>query len=172
MAKTRQLLSLKLLRKHDIPAPKAHPWIGSADSTTTLKQFIDRLFVEVLHENFETGFEEKGTVDGGKVQITPLASEDDSASGPPTTISIEVQQRSKRTKEGTWSARRSIHREAVVRLSELENLIYNDHSRNEAEYTPNVYDANELLRWDHKELQEACQHSLDDINMSSGFTLQ
>jgi hypothetical protein len=171
MAKTRQYLSLNPLSKRDIPAPKDHPWEGSADSTTTLNQFISRVLREVLREDFNTGFEKKGTVDGGNVQITLLASEDDSAPGSPTTISIKVQQRTKLTAEGTWMARRSIHREADVRLGELENLIYNDHSRNEAEYTPGVYDANELLRWNHDDLQEACQFGIDNIDMSSAFTL-
>jgi hypothetical protein len=167
----RPYLYLKSLTKCDIPAPKEHPWEGSADSTPTLSQFIIDLFAEVKSEDFEAEFTNKGTIDCGNVQITPFASEDGSAPGAPTTIEIKVDQRVKKTKKGNWVARRSLHREADIKLAELENLIFHDHSRNEAKYTPDIYDTNELLRWSHEDLQEAAEEMIDIIDMSRAYRI-
>jgi hypothetical protein len=162
----RQYLCLKSLTKYDIPVPKEHAWEGSPDSTPTLSQFIIDLFAEVESEDFEAEFKNKETIDCGNAQITPLASEDGSASGIFTTIEIKVDQRVKKIKKGNWVARRSLHREADIKLAELENLIIHDHSRNEAKYTPDIYDTNELLRWNREELQKAAGELIDIIDMS------
>ncbi|KAF2016075.1 hypothetical protein BU24DRAFT_192974 [Aaosphaeria arxii CBS 175.79] len=61
-----------------------------------------------------------------------------------------------------WFARHSRHPEdegtadgtKTITWKNFDQVLRQDHSTNEAEYTPNVYDCTELLRWNEKELKE------------------
>lgn len=70
-------------------------------------------------------------------------------------VPVSVDLRVKVTNKMAWITRRSYHLESDVKYSELDDLLSQDHSRNEARYTPSVYDANELLTWSHEDLEKA-----------------
>ncbi|KAL1793344.1 hypothetical protein ACET3X_008326 [Alternaria dauci] len=74
-------------------------------------------------------------------------------------VPVLVEKRVKDLNQATWAVRTSTHSDTHVKFSELADVLAKDHSRNEAIYTPSVFDAIELLKWDHEELLEAVQQS-------------
>ena len=74
-------------------------------------------------------------------------------------VLVSVEKRIKDLNQAKWAVRTSTHSNTHVKFSELGDLLAKDHSRNEATYTPSVFDAIELLKWDHEELLKAVQRS-------------
>ncbi|KAI4618577.1 hypothetical protein J4E80_005179 [Alternaria sp. BMP 0032] len=130
------------------------------------QEFLDDILNEVTGINFDEGFEKRGTwsPDNGHVMMPPLNA---TGSSDMVTVPVSVEKRIKDLNQASWMARTSTHSNAHVRFSELGDLLAKDHSRNEAAYTPSVFDAVELLRWDP---EEALRASLSDL--ASSFTVQ
>ena len=152
----RKYLTLGPLKKLDLPH---HPSYdnASSDHHVTLAQFLDNILNEVQRINFDEGFEKRGTwsPDNGHVMMPPLNATGSSDMVP---VPVSVEKRIKDLNQASWMARTSIHSNAHVKFSELGDLLAKDHSRNEAAYTPSVFDAVELLRWDPEEASRAVNH--------------
>jgi hypothetical protein len=166
---TRQYLSLKRLTKLELPHHPAFEKTIASDHSTSLVQFFDSLFTEVQHIDFDQGFKDHGQWKprDGTVTMPPLVSSRDTIAVP-----VSVDKRTKSMNNANWLARRSTHSDTHVKFGELGELLCHDHSRNEAVYTPSVYDANELLSWDEEELLKALRQSSDkdkitNVEMSS-----
>lgn len=168
-ASRRRYLGLSRLSRHELPPHTDFSDVES-DHKITLVQFLNDVFREIQREDFNTGFQEKGSksTEDGFVNMPQLPPVQASAtSGQSRKVDLKVDQRIKETPEGNWLARRSLHYESDVKLSELDDLISLNHSQNEANYTPDLYDANELLKWDHDELQKAASNSKHAHNFGS-----
>ena len=152
----RKYLTLKPLKKLDLPHHPSHD-NASSDHHVTLAQFLDDILNEVQGINFDEGFEKRGTwsPDNGHVMMPPLNATGNSDM---VTVPVSVEKRIKDLNQASWMARTSTHSNAHVRFSELGDLLAKDHSRNEAAYTPSVFDAVELLRWDPEEALRAVSH--------------
>lgn len=74
----------------------------------------------------------------------------------------------------SWFARTSVHvnkRETgTAAWDEFEGYLLDNHSLNEKEYTPNVYDANKVLDWDSSTLAE--MPGWEKVEMHSQYKLQ
>jgi hypothetical protein len=170
----RQYLSLKRLTKVELPHHPSFEMTVASDHSTSLVQFFNELFTEVQQIDLDQGFKERGkwSPKDGIVTMPPLVSSKDSDSKLPIPVPVSVDKRIKAMNNANWLARRSAHSDAHVKLSELGELLCHDHSRNEAVYTPSVYDANELLCWDQDHLLEALRESthgdkINSVEMSS-----
>jgi hypothetical protein len=156
-APARQYLNLKPLKKLDLPH---HPSYdnASSDHNVNLVQFLDNLFSEVQRIDFDEGVEKRGiwSPKNGHVMMPPLNIMESSDANP---VPVSVEKRIKDVNQASWSGRTSFHSDVHVKFSELSDLLAKDHSRNEAAYTPSVFDAVELLRWNDGELLNALQQS-------------
>ncbi|KAG9196352.1 hypothetical protein G6011_01473 [Alternaria panax] len=163
-----QYLNLKPLKKLDLPHHRAY---GNAvsDHNVSLVQFLDSLFGEVRGIQFDEGCENRGTwsPNSGHVMMPPLNATQGSDAIP---VPVSVEKRIKDLNKAKWAVRTSRHNDTHVKFSELGELLAKDHSRNEAIYTPSVFDAIELLNWDHEELSKAVQQTghkeeIDSVEM-------
>ncbi|CAG5183425.1 uncharacterized protein ALTATR162_LOCUS10574 [Alternaria atra] len=152
-----QYLNLKPLKKLDLPY---HPTYDNAasDHNVSFVQFLDNLFSEVRGIDFDEGFENRGTwsPESGHVMMPPLNATESNDAIP---VPVSVEKRVKDLNQAKWAVRTSTHSDTHVNFSELGDLLAKDHGRNEAIYTPSVFDAVELLKWDHEELLKAVQQS-------------
>jgi hypothetical protein len=153
-----QYLTLKPLKKLDLPHHPAYDNAAS-DHNVSLVQFLDNLFSEVRGIDWDKDFENRGTwsSEKGHVMMPPTnATESNDA----VAVPVSVEKRIKDLNQAKWAVRSSTHSNTHVEFSELGDLLAKDHSRNEAIYTPSVFDALELLKWDHEELLKAVQQSV------------
>lgn len=171
----RQYLNLKPLKKLDLPYHPAYDNAAS-DHNVSLVQFLDNLFSEVRGIDFDEGFENRGTwsPESGHVMMPPLNATESNDAIP---VPVSVEKRVKDLNQAKWAVRTSTHSDAHVNFSELGDLLAKDHSHNEAIYTPSVFDAVELLKWDHEELLKAVQQSghreeIHNVEMFSRFPLR
>lgn len=86
-------------------------------------------------------------------------------------VPIEVQKWVKRMNNTSWSGRSSHHLGTQIQYKELDELLSQDHGHKEAQYTPNLYDANELLAWSSEDLEKAvaeltCTERAERVQMS------
>lgn len=173
----RQYLSLQRLSVKELPP---HPELSALynetnETNTSLPQFLNTIIAEVDKVDFDKGWTSHGKwhPDGTHVQMPALPNAEDYTTKP---VPISVHQRVRVTDKATWLARTSYHLETDVKYSELDNLLSQDHSRNEARYTPSVYDANELLAWSPQDLEKAVaalsrDYNTQSVQMSSKFML-
>lgn len=172
---TRRYLDLKRLEKLDLPY---HP---SYENTATehrisLVAFLNSLFAEVEQVSFDENAKECGvwTSEKGSVMMPPLNT-GSSTSAEPIPVPVSAKKRIITLHQGRWLARTSTHSDAHVEFEELGHLLAREHSRNEAAYTPSVFDAVELLAWSREDLQRALQESeyretIHGVEMSSKFS--
>jgi hypothetical protein len=142
-------------------------------------EFFNRLFSEIQRIDFDEGFQERGKwcPQDGSIMMPQLVAEGGSEPGRAISVPVLVDRRIKPMNNAMWVARTSTHSEAYVKFSELGELLSQDHSRNEAVYTPSVYDANELLSWDREDLLKAVRGSnhgdrIQSVEMAGMFSLQ
>lgn len=128
------MLTSKLKKQHSEFTPDATP------QSNNLVSFLSHVLTEALQVDFENGWTSHGTW---------------RRQGTSTDIDVNVEQRVKGKGKNSWLARRSHHNVLDVEYLELDELLSQDHARKEAEYTPSVYDANELLKWKSQELEQA-----------------
>ncbi|KAF1945441.1 hypothetical protein EJ02DRAFT_369299 [Clathrospora elynae] len=177
----REYLSLNRLNKLELPPHPDFP-NESIGHTTSLVQFLNDVFTEVQQFNFDQGTQSRGRWPLVETNITmPLLPKDydlpESESHDVTLkhvtkpVPVNAVRLVKVMSGANWLGRVSYHHEALVKLSELERLLFQDHSLNEAMYTPGVYDANDLLIWDPADLQQAVsklepQHNIRGVEMA------
>jgi hypothetical protein len=171
----RRYLTLKPLNKLDLPH---HPSYdnASSDHHVSLAHFIDNVFSEQQTIDFDEAFEKRGTWSpkSGHVMMPPLNA---TGSSDEIAVPISVEKRIKDVNQASWMARTSRHSDTHVKISELGDLLAKDHSRNEAAYTPSVFDAVELLRWDPEDLLRAGKLSahaeeIHSVEMFSEFLIE
>ncbi|KAH7391776.1 hypothetical protein BKA66DRAFT_26427 [Pyrenochaeta sp. MPI-SDFR-AT-0127] len=166
-------LTLDRLNINDLPPHSDIP-IPRKGNTTSLSQFLNNIILEASKIDFDEGFTSHGKWHpaGMNVAMPVLTNVGPAEPGPksialaatvqtitkPVPVSVDL--RVKVMNKVAWVARRSYHLDSDVKYSELDNLLSQDHSRNEARYTPSVYDANELLAWSAEDLDKAVR----DIN--------
>lgn len=146
----RQYLTLRRLTINELPP---HPELAPLqnDNQISLAQFLRSVFAEVRRIDFDEGWTEQGNwLANGKTVEMPTH-----ADGRRKPIPVSVTERFKNMDRAKWLARRSYHSENDVKHDYLDRLLNQDHSLNEARYTPSVFDANMLLAWTSDELREA-----------------
>jgi hypothetical protein len=137
-------LRLKPLPLSDLPS---HPLLTSHQSTTSpsLQPFILEVLAEAISFSdsiVPTQFKSKGS---------PKSSEPSTAKVQLLTCDDIVQAGVKGEKTEPWFARHSVHEDApkhgTTTFEEMVHGLMRDHSKNEMEYTPDVYDAYKVLDW-------------------------
>jgi hypothetical protein len=173
-ASVRQYLNLRRLTRIELPHHPSFVKTVASNHSTSLAGFFNDLFTEVQQINFDQGFIERGKwkPKDGSITMPPLDFSKDSDSKVPISVPVSVDKRIKPMNNANWLARTSKHSDAHVTLPELGELLCHEHSRNEAVYTPSVYDANELLSWDEADLLKALRESnhgdkINSVEMSS-----
>ena len=72
-----------------------------------------------------------------------------------------------------WFARRSVHenaeKEGTASIAEFEEGLIKNHSANEMDYTPDVYDSYKVLEWDKEQLRNV--EGYDDVGMYSEYCI-
>jgi hypothetical protein len=149
-----QYLSLQPLSLFELPV---HPDFrdDASHQRSTLQSFLSHVLTDAFQFDLDNGW----TILGA-----PEFKNDGSA--------VKVEQRVKGEGRASWLARRSLHHIRDVSYSEMDKLLAQDHCRLEAAYTPSVYDANELLKWNSEELKKAAaelkpEWMIEKIQMSS-----
>ncbi|RMZ73952.1 Zn(II)2Cys6 transcription factor [Pyrenophora seminiperda CCB06] len=152
----RQYLVLTNVKKLELPYHSSYDNAAS-DHSVSLVQFLNSLFAEVQKINFDEDSKACGTWSpkSGHVMMPPL---EDTGSGE-VAVPISVEKRTKTVNRANWAVRTSYHSDAHVKFSELGELLAEDHSCNEALYTPSILDAVELLRWGKEDLAKALSES-------------
>jgi hypothetical protein len=173
---TRQYLELRPLCLHELPPH--NETIGASDiNRPTLVSFLKA----VLAEAYKTDFESHTWIPHGQypvedrleVMMPPLTQ------GPEDLeicVPVQVEKRVDSKTSSAWLARRSRHYMHHIAYSELDTLLAQDHCRKEALYTPSVFDANELLKWNAKDLRAAVEEldpkwKVTSVQMSSKCSL-
>jgi hypothetical protein len=164
---TRQYLELRPLCLHELP-PHVETTGGSAIRGPTLASFLKA----ALTEAYQNDFDSHAWISGGQyppedrleVIMPPLSTGE---SDPEICVPVQVEKRAKGNTSSAWLARRSYHHVRSVAYSELDLLLAQDHCRKEAQYTPSVFDANELLKWDAKDLQKAVEELNPDWRIAT-----
>jgi len=127
-------LKLQGLGPNDLPPHSA--LASHQTSPPELSIFLQHLFFEV-HQHFAIKSSDIGT---SKNSVTARG----------TTFPVVVHKTKCIDEEGLlWFGRRSEHDEGKpVAFEELREVLMRNHERNEAEYTPAIYDVNVLVDWD------------------------
>ncbi|KAF1845737.1 uncharacterized protein K460DRAFT_366588 [Cucurbitaria berberidis CBS 394.84] len=170
----RQYLSLQRLSLNELPPHPEFPASHNADRAS-LPQFLNIILAEAGKVDFDNGWTSHGKwhPQGTHIQMPVLANEGaqslvaDAGNCTRKPVPISVDQRVRVTDKATWVARTSYHLQTDVNYSELDELLSQDHGRNEARYTPSVYDANELLTWSRQDLEKAVGDLRGEYNTES-----
>jgi hypothetical protein len=166
-------LDIHPLCLHELPA-HAELVDGRTGHVRTLGEFLNGVLADAYQFELE---DVSWTFHGHYPEDkTPLSITMPPVSGNPpgssnTSVPIRVEQRVRGTDSSSWLARRSDHQDKHVRYTELDTLLAQDHCRKEGQYDPSVFDANELIRWNEQELQEATaelkpEWRIDGVQMS------
>jgi hypothetical protein len=173
---TRQYLELRPLCLHELP-PHSETTGASAIKGPTLASFLK----SVLAETYKNDFESHTWIPHGQypaedrleVIMPPLTQGPDDLE---ICVPVQVEKRVNGNTSSAWLARRSHHHMDKVAYSELDTILAQDHCRKEALYTPSVFDANELLKWNAKDLRTAVEEldpkwKVRSVQMSSKCSL-
>jgi hypothetical protein len=153
---SRQYLSLQPLCLHELPQH-----IETASGTNSQKPTLAEFISSVLTEAYQVNFDDDTWTQHGKyppagtridVIMPPLSK---TQSGPEICVPVEVNKRAKGKTSSAWLGRKSYHDALAIDYLELDTLLAQDHCRKEYDYTPSVFDANELLKWDAEDLKKA-----------------
>ena len=130
-------------------------------SPPDLSTFLQQLFREV-HRHFA-------------IQSSDIGTSKDSVTARGTSYPVVVHKTKCKDEEGLlWFGRRSVHEEGKpVGFEELRNVLMRGHERNEAEYTPAIYDVNVLVDWEVDLAGKTfpCEGGdIGDVEMRSMFT--
>jgi hypothetical protein len=154
-AETRlRYLDLHPICLHELPSHPDTADVGPSRGPT-LGEFLNGVLVEAFEVQFDgDAWTPHGEFPHGKdiyVSMPALREPKNIQLDHDIRVPCEV----KKQVNGTWLARTSEHSASQIRYSELDSLLAQDHCRKEAEFTPSVFDANELLRWSEADLKKA-----------------
>jgi hypothetical protein len=118
----------------------------------------------VLFETYQINFDGEAWVPHGKfpsskgmiINMPPLPHMSNAnPRAPLVEVPIQADMRVNGIANSAWLARRSRHQQHHVEYRELDEVLARDHCGQEVLYTPSVFDANELFKWDPADLQQA-----------------
>jgi hypothetical protein len=156
VAKTsRRYLDIQPIRLYELPLHGD----TSNDNTNqgpTLATFLNSVLTEAYQINFDgDNWISHGTFPSappGEVRMPPLPG---TASAAEKSVPFQVDKKANGRTSSAWLGRTSYHSAQDIAYSELDTLLSQDHCHKEAEYTPSVFEANQLLKWSEEELQRA-----------------
>lgn len=166
-AKTsRQYLDIQPIRLYELPTHETSN--GSANQGPSLAAFL----TSVLTQAFQVDFDGDAWISHGQfpssrpdhVKMPPLSG---TASGTEISVPVHVEKKANGKTSSAWLARTSNHSAQDVGYSELDTLLSQDHCCKEAEYTPSVFEANQLLKWNEEDLQRAVAELKPEWNVKS-----
>ncbi|KAF2854649.1 hypothetical protein T440DRAFT_416083 [Plenodomus tracheiphilus IPT5] len=184
-----QYLNLNRLSLSQLPAHPEFPASHRA-SSVSLSQFLNNLIAEVGRVKLNEDVTSHGSWSPKDTESKlcpyirmPSLSESLLLGSVPETVRtqstqletisvpIEVRKWVKRMNNSAWLGRSSLHLGTQVRYEELDELLSRDHGHKEARYTPNLYDTNEILVWNPKDLEKAvaeltCTERAESAQMS------
>ncbi|PVI00373.1 hypothetical protein DM02DRAFT_394861 [Periconia macrospinosa] len=128
-------LTLVPLDVHQVPV---HPELeGHQKNSSTVDDFLRKLFVEADAE-----------IDRPRKSIGRFKDEVDGGDGKKYAVEVLKWKSEYEGGRGTWFGRSSEHEEGKpAGFEELRKCLMKGHERNEAEYTPAIYDVNTVLEW-------------------------
>jgi hypothetical protein len=154
-----KLLRLHVLRPDQLPS---HPNLSSVQpkdvSLPSLPTFVEQILVEasqlIDHDLQDpTQFSSKGKRPSkpstAEVELLTCARTVEighMGSGPSDELAVKIGGATKIVEN--WFARRSVHDVGEVSWEEFEAGLCDEHSKHEADYTPDVYDVREVCKWD------------------------
>jgi hypothetical protein len=168
----RQYLDLQPIHLHELP-PHVETTADHVKHGPTLAEFLNSVLTEAYEINFDgEAWISHGRFPGARpdyVKMPPLSG---TASDPNINVLVHVDKRALGKDSSAWLARKSSHSALDINYSELDTLLAQDHCRKEAEYTPSVLEANELLQWSEDDLQKAIadlkpEWKVESVQMSS-----
>lgn len=159
---TRKLRMRPLTPKELPPHPLLEKLQAGQSQPVDLRHFVNEVLEEAIEFSdsvIPSTFQKKGSP----------------KSSPPSTAKVQLLS-SELIQGETWFARQSIHENAPLEgtadFEEFENGLYDNHSVNEAEYTPNVYDSHKVL--DYSESINAVEGDFgevfEEVSMESMFS--
>lgn len=126
-----------------------------------LAQFLKLVLNEAAEVDFDQDFQTRGIWREEKNVFMPKLN------GVDEDITVPVTKMHANNNGDRWLLRKSFHNELDVSFGELDNVLRANHTQNEMIYTPEMYDANELLAWDRKTLKEAASTFRKDLAVTS-----
>jgi hypothetical protein len=153
----------KLLRLHPLTPDNlpSHPNLKSAqssDNLPSLPAFCEQILVEAAQLIDHDLQDSKNITSKGKKASKPSVAQVEvltwsrttevgyTGSGPSNEFPVKVGGATKIVEH--WFARRSIHETSEISWDEFEKGLCDEHSKHEAEYTPDVFDCREVCAWD------------------------
>ena len=159
----RRRLRLKPLKPQDLPQ---HPSLAALQSGRSNNVDLRNFVQEVLTEAVEFA---------DRVVPSNFQKKGGSKPSPPSNAKVKVLSSSLMQDEH-WFARQSIHENAPIdgtaSFDEFEAGIFDNHSVNEASYTPSVYDAHKVLDWSEQitELQGDFGVEFEEVVVESKYS--
>lgn len=168
------VLHLHPLVPADLPT---HPTLAphqqsSPDTSSFVKRVLDEataLIDTALPQSFHSVSKSKASPPSAAP--VELLSCSISASSLPSHVKKEG---SSSSKGEAWFARRSVHENAetagTASMAEFEEGLLRNHSANEMDYTPDVYDAHKVLEWSNEQVQSV--EGYEEVGMYSECAFQ
>ncbi|KAF1914986.1 hypothetical protein BDU57DRAFT_520259 [Ampelomyces quisqualis] len=164
-----EYLTIEPLCSHELPPLGRRAAVDHADHVPKLAEFLQR----VLEEAYQVDFDGNDWISHGVypcnkkiyVNMPPLLRSDPETPG--FRVPVEVEKRVKGNASSAWLARRSRHELNHVDYTELDGILARDHCGKEISYTPSVFDANELFKWDAADLRMAVEELTPEWGIQS-----
>jgi hypothetical protein len=156
--RTLKFANLDPLCLHELPRHD-ETWDGiTEDQRPSLSKFIHG----VLSEMYQVKFGDKTWVrlgdfpsSGTRLDVIMPPLSEVRITRPEICVPIQVEKWATNSDSSAWLGRSSYHSALAIAYTELDELLAQDHCRKEGAYTPSVFDANELLRWNEEDLRKA-----------------
>jgi hypothetical protein len=170
-------LDLQPICVHELP-PHVDTTNINASHGRTLVEFLNGVLAEAFEVDFDgEAWTPLGQYPSGKcidVIMPPIPGIQQERD---ISVPCVVNKRANGTTKSAWLARTSEHYNLEIDYSELDALLARDHCGQEADYTPSVFDANELLKWGEEDLKRAVaelkpEWRVETVQMSSELRFQ
>jgi hypothetical protein len=152
---SRRYLDIQPIRLYELPLHGDNS-NGDINQGPTLAAFLKSVLTEAYQIHFDgDDWIPHGTFPSappGEVRMPPLPG---TTSAAEKSVPFQVDKKANGKNSSAWLGRTSYHSAQDIAYSELDTLLSQDHCRKEAEYTPSVFEANQLLKWSEEELQKA-----------------
>jgi hypothetical protein len=165
-------LDLQPICVHELP-PQADTTEINASHERTLAGFLNGVLAEAYEVDFDgDAWTSLGQYPSGNCIDVIMPPMPGSQQDRDISVPCVVNKRANGTTKSAWLARTSEHYNLEIDYLELDGLLASDHCRQEADYTPSVFDANELLKWNQEDLQRAVtelkpEWRVETVQMSS-----
>lgn len=166
------LIRLRALSPSDVPAHPDLASIQTASSSPPLHTFIASALTEA--ETFMTTYLPREFKSKGTKSSAPSAAGVELLARDIAASELLTEVRAGGGSDEAWFARTSVHenaeREGTASWGEFGDGLCRQHSRHEMEYTPDVFDAHQVLSWDRWLVEEGgLLEGWTDVGMSGEF---